>query len=193
MGCTDRKDFHVSDGETFLPVIRWGTDVLMSVAITAITQSAPVVVTAVSHVLPDGWPVAVVSAKGMSQINAARYPPQGPDWQPATVLTADTVKINGINSADFSAYTSGGFLVYSTPMNLTDMTARMVIRDAPLDGVILATLTDTSGITLDNVAKTITPRLATVGLTWAVGYYDLELTDVSGTVVQLLSGSINID
>lgn len=193
MSCLDHRDFCVSAGETFVPTIRWGLATLLSFPITAISQAAPVVVTAVGHQVPSGWSVAVVSAKGMTQINATRYPPQGADWHSATTLTANTVSINDINSADFSAYTSGGFLVYNTPVTLTGMTAVMTIRDAPDDGTVLMTLTEIAGITLDNSAKTIVPKFATAGLTWTTGYYDLELTDTSGTVVQLVNGVITIE
>lgn len=193
MSCIGHRDFCVANGETFLPTIRWGTDTLLSFPITGITQAAPVVVTAAGHLVPDGWPVAIVSAKGMTQINATRYPPQGAGWHPATVLSANTIGINDINSADFSAYTSGGFLIYNTPVTLTGMTARMVIRDAPVDGAILMTLTELAGITINNTGKTIVPKFATAGLTWNIGYYDLELTDTAGTIVQLLSGVITIE
>ena len=153
---------------------------------------APAVVTAVGHGVVAGWQVAVVSAKGMTQINASRFPPSGTDWHPAAILTADTLQLADVNSADYAAYLSGGFLVYNTPVTLTGMTARLIIRDAPVTGNILVTLTEISGITLDNTAKTITPKLATAALTWTVGYYDLELTDSLGVVTQLLTGTISI-
>lgn len=193
MSETDRKDFSVAAGETFLPKIRWGSDVIKGVPITAITKSAPVVVTAVGHAVPAGWPVAVVSAVGMTEINSTRYPPRGNDWHPATVKTADTIELNDINSADFTTYVSGGFLVYNVPVDLAGMTASMVIRDAPDTGAILVTLTHLTGIDLDNVNKIITPRLQTAGLTWTVGYYSLELTDLAGTVVEVLNGTIVIN
>ena len=193
MSCQNTKDFCVNAGETFKPILRWGSDVLISKAITGITQAAPAVVTAVGHSVPDGWQVAVVSAKGMTQINAERFPPAGADWHRATLLTVDTVQLDGVNAADYSAYLSGGFLVYNTPTSLSGMTATMTIRDAPVIGAVLNTLTSTAGIVLDNTAKTITPTLATAGLVWTVGYYDLELTDLNSIVIQVLSGVITIN
>lgn len=195
MSCQNTQDFCVGAGETFQPILRWGSDVLTSRPITAITQAAPVVVTAVGHGIPDGWQAAVVSAKGMTQINAQNFPPVGLDWHKATVLTADTVQLNKVNSADYSAYTSGGFLVYNTPVALAGMTGVFTIRDAPLTGTVLATLTSSpaAGLTLNDMTKQILPVLATAGLTWSVGYYDLELTDAGGKVTQLLTGTITID
>lgn len=189
----NRKDFRVAAGETFQPTIRWATDQITSKPITAISQAAPVVVTAVGHGVPAGWPVAVVSAKGMTQINSARYPPRSSDLHPATVLTADTISINDVNSADFSAYISGGFLVYSTPVSLAGATARMIIRDSPSGGTVLATLTQIAGITLDTTAYTIVPRLETAGVLWTIGYYDLELTDATATITQVIAGAISIE
>lgn len=188
----ERHNFEVAAGATFMPTIRWGTEALVSRAITGISRAAPAVVTAVGHSVPAGWPVAVVSAGGMTQINS-RYPPRASDYHPATVLSADTISINEVNSADYTTYTSGGFLVYHTPMSLVGVTARMIIRDAPGDGTVLETLTELAGITLDTAAFTITPRLETADLTWTLGYYDLELTDATtAVVVQLITGVIAI-
>lgn len=193
MSCLDTRDFSVSSGATFLPTIRWGTQALVSAAISAIDQAVPVSITAPAHGIPDGWPVAVVGARGMTQINATRYPPVERDFHAATVVSSSIVQLNEISSADFSEYASGGYLVYNTPMNLAGVTATMIIRDAPIDGTVLATLTEADGITLDNTLKTIVARLETAGLDWTVGYYDLEMTDTNGTVVQLLSGVITIE
>lgn len=193
MSCLDNRDFCVSAGATFIPTIRWGTQAIISDAITAIAQTVPVSITAAGHSIPDGWPVAIVGVRGMTQLNSTRYPPADRDFHAATVISSSIVELNDVSSADFYEYTSGGFIVYNTPMNLLGMTARMVIRDAPIDGTVLATLTEVVGITIDNTAKTIMPRLETAGLDWSMGYYDLEMTDTSGTVVQLLSGTITIE
>jgi hypothetical protein len=194
MSCQTVRDFCLDIGETFHPSIRWGTDVLISKPIGGITQAAPVVITALSHGVPNGWPVAVVSAQGMTQINATRYPPKGADWHKATVLTNDTISINDINSADYSPYTTGGFLVYSSPISLNGVTATMKIWDNPNEtGTPLLTLTEIAGITLDSVNSTITPRFETTGITWNTGYYDLDITDADGIVTNVLTGTITIN
>lgn len=194
MSCQNKQDFCVGAGETFQPILRWATDVLTSKPITAITQAAPAVVTAATHGMPDGWQVAVVSAKGMTQINAQNFPPQGTDWQKGVLVDPNTVQLNKVNSADFSAYTSGGFLVYNTPVSLVGVTGVFTIRDAPVTGTVLATLTSSpaAGLTLNDTLKQILPKLATAGLSWTLGYYDLELTDSSSNVTQLLTGVITI-
>jgi hypothetical protein len=186
-------NFEARSGETFQPVLRWGTDTLISKTITGISQAAPVVVTAAGHAIPDGWSVAVVSSKGCTGLNAVNFQPRGRDWHAATVLSSSTVQLNEVNSADLPAYTSGGFLVYSTPVDLSAITAAvMTIRDVPGTGTVLKTLAIGTGITLDNTLKTITPSFATAALTWTLGYYDLELTDSAGKITQLLDGTISI-
>ncbi|MDN7541948.1 hypothetical protein [Burkholderia cenocepacia] len=192
--CQNQQDFCVSAGATFHPTVRWATDVLTSVPITGITQAAPPVITAAAHGVPNGWPVAVAAAGGMIQINATRYPPQGPDWQKSTVLSSNTLALSNVSAANYSAYTSGGFLVYNTPAVLTGVTATMTIWDNPdHTGTPLATLTSTGGqIAIDTTAMTLTPKLQTAGLTWTQGYYTFDVTDASGTVTELMRGTITI-
>lgn len=191
--CAERQDFCVAAGETFLPVIRWALSTFDSYAITAITQAAPVVITMNSHAIPNGWPVAVVSAKGMTQINSTRYPPSRSDMHYASYISGTQVSLNDVNSADYTAYTSGGFVVTNTPVDMSGAAARMRIYDAPLNGNLLMTLTDTAGITINNTDRTIRPRIDTAAITWTTGYYDLEMTDAGGVVTQLLTGVINIE
>lgn len=191
--CGKEQDFCVGAGATFHPAIRWGTDVLVSKPITAITQAAPAVITVPAHQVPDGWEVAVVSAKGMTQINAGRYPPSGSDWNLANVVDADTVMLSDINSSDMSAYLSGGFLVYSAPGLAAGMTATMTLWDvATKDDTPLLVLTSGAGIVLDFTKMTITPVLQTAGLAWNLAYFDLDVTDTSGVVTQVMSGVLTI-
>ncbi len=195
---TDRRDFDVELGETFMPTIRWATEELMGIPITAVSQSAPVTITAIGHLVPPGWDVAVVSVRGPTEINATRYPPQGKDWHPATIINDYNVQLNDVNTADFPAYISGGYLVYQVPMKLTGISAEMKIYDAPGGagggGAVLATLSSALGsIVLDLTNKTIVPRLETAGLTWNTGYYELMMTDVSLVAIMLLEGEITIE
>lgn len=186
-------NFEVSPGDTFAQVFRWATGPYITKAITGITRAAPTVVTAVGHGVVAGWPVAVASAGGMVEINASRYPPRGTDWHPATILSADTVELNDVDSTLFTAYTSGGFLVYPTPVTLTGMTATFKVYDNPSHtGTPLVSLTQLAGITLDNTAKTITITFPTASVTWNVGYYELVLTDTSGVVKELAEGTITL-
>lgn len=193
--CTNQQDFCVAAGATLQPVIRWATDVLTTVPISGITQAAPpVVTTATPHGMPNGWPCAVASAGGMIQVNTTRYPPTKSDWQRSANASATQVQLIDLDSTNFAAYTQGGALVFSTPVDLSTVTSvTMKIYDQPdHSGTPLLTLTSPAGIVLDNTAKTITPQLQTAGLTWTTGYYVVDATNSSGVVTELLRGMITI-
>jgi hypothetical protein len=195
MSCDcQEQDFCVALGETFRPTLRWASDTLVSVPITGITQAAPAVVTAPNHGMPNGWPCAVVAAQGMIQINASRYPPRGEDWQKGTVVDVNTVQLNRVSSADYSAYTSGGFLIYQQPQSLAGVTAKMTVWDTPEenDTPLVTLLSTSSGIIIDPVAMTLTPILQTAGLSWQIGYFRFDVTDNTGAVTQLMTGTLTI-
>lgn len=197
MGST--LDICIRKGSTFTKVLRWGAAPLISKAITGITKAAPVVVTAVGHGVPDGWCVAVtgVPVSSMHEINASAYPPKHSDFKKATVLTADTVEINSISSADYTTWTTGGFLVYYTPVDLAGYTARMHIRRTVSSSEIEVTLTtENGGITIDNTEKTISLLIAsteTDDLEFTTGVYDLEMISGLGVVTSLVSGAVTVE
>jgi hypothetical protein len=188
------QDFYVQAGETWHMVVRWGTDELTTVPVTGITQAAPAVVTAPNHGVPYGWPVALNGVQGMTQINARSYPPRGEEWKKSLYVDGNTVALTDVSSADYSAYLSGGFLVYSTPANLTGQQFTLNVYDTPeMNDTPLVTLTNPSGITVDLNAMTIVPLLQTAGVTWQQGYYALMNTDpTSGIVTEILRGVITI-
>jgi hypothetical protein len=192
---TATEDIVIRQGETFRQVLRWETSPIVYKAITAITQSAPVSITCPSHGLLTGWRVAIVSVKGMTNINAAYDPPRNSDYHPITVVDGDTLTINSINSAGFKSYVSGGYLQSNTPQVLTGYTARMDIKDK-VGGTILDSLTDSNGkilIDATNHAITISlSALATAAYAWTSGVYDLELVAATGEVTTLVSGSVSV-
>lgn len=188
------QNFTILQGDTFTRVVRWETLPFIYKAITGITQAAPVVVTAVGHDLKTGWRAAVVSVRGMKEINAEHSPPRDSEFNQVTVPDADHVSFNMINSSDFDAYTSGGYLQYYTPVSLAGFTARMTIKDRK-GGNVLLTLVSPTDIALDDTAHTITITItatATAALTWTKGVYDLELVSGAGAVTKLYTGSITV-
>jgi len=195
MGCNIKETFCVNRGATFVKRFMWDNGVLDSTPITAITQAAPVVVTAASHGLVNGWRAAVVSAGGMVALNSQNYPPKTSDLKLITVVDANNVQFDDINSADFVAYTSGGFLISRQAVSLAGATATMNIRTAPQAGTILKTLTSSpaAGIVLDDSAKTITVTFDTAAETWDFGYFDLEITQASAVIVEISNGTIQIE
>ncbi|WP_025915516.1 hypothetical protein [Herminiimonas sp. CN] len=191
---TVELDLSIRQGATYRHIVRWETQLIAYKPITDVTQTAPVVVTATGHGIPDGWKAAVVSVKGMTQINAAT-PPKKADYRPVTVLSADSIALNDVNAASFAPYASGGYLRFYTPADLAGFTARMSIKDR-IGGTELISLTDANArIVLDDAAKTITLLLSatdTASFAWANGVYDLELVSVAGEVTTLLSGAVSI-
>ena len=189
------KDLTIEQGKTFSQVVRWESLPIVYKPITAITQAAPVRITAASHGLPNGWRVAIVSAKGMTQVNAENTPPKDKDYKLATVVDPNTVELNAVNSAGFKAYTSGGFLQYNTPVSLAGFTARLSIKDKIGGTQLLSLTTENSGITIDDSAKTITLSIsatASAALTWKKGVYDLEMISPAGVVTALISGVVTV-
>lgn len=189
-------DFRIIRGSTFSRVIRWESSPLIYKPITAITKAGPMVISAASHGVPDGWRVTIASAGGIRQANSKQWPPRPSDFKKATVLTAGTLALNDVDSTNFTTYTSGGNLVYYTPVDLAGYTARMMIRSTPeATGTPLLSLVSPTDIVLDNTAKTITITIAadvTEDFTWNAGSYDLEV--VSGSIVtRLLSGNVTTE
>lgn len=187
----------IREGETFTRIVRWETPPFIYKPITAITQAAPVSITAALHGLVTGWRAAVVSVRGMKEINAEYDPPRDSEYQQVTVVDPNTITLNKVNSADFSAYTSGGYLQYYTPVSLSGFSARMTIKDR-VDGTVLATLTSgapDNRIVLDDVNHTITITISatdTALFTFTKGVYDLELVSGAGVVTTLFTGSITV-
>ena len=197
MGYPVRENLTIKKGSTFTRVVRWSAPPFIYKEITAITKAAPAVLTAPLHGLVAGWRFAISDVAGMIQINAKTTPPSIlDDYHKATVLTPNTIEINDLSSASYSAYTSGGYIRYLTPVDLTGYTARMQIRARFTASIILDTLsTANSRITLDNVAKTITllfPEANTTAYTFKTGVYDLELISSGGLVTPFLTGGISI-
>lgn len=196
MSCNDNpQDLEIFQGKTFSRVIRWEAHPYVYKAISAITKTAPVNITATAHGVPDGWRVAIVSVRGMTEINAQNSPPRLTDYFRATYVDANTIQLNDVNAADYSTYTSGGYVQYLTPVSITGYTARMKIKNR-VGGTVLETLTTENGkIALDATNKTITLTLSatdTAAYTFKKGVYDLEMVSGGGVVTAILSGNITV-
>jgi hypothetical protein len=189
------QDIEIVKGKTFDFPVRWENNTYTYSTITGITKAAPAVVSATAHGVPDGWRVAVVSVLGMTQINAKNSPPKDSDFHIATVGTANALSLNDVNSSEYTAYTSGGYVQYWTPVDLSGFTARMSIKDAVGGTELFRLDTTNSRIVVNNTAKTITLTISatdTASLTFAKGVYDLELVSPSGVVTALLAGKITV-
>jgi len=185
-------NYKVYQGSTFEESYRWETQTKVYVPISAITKAAPCVITTSSnHVLPVGWRFQVTGVSGMKDINTV-----GDQYYLATATTNNSITINQINSSSYGAYTSGGVVEYNQPVDLTNYSARMQIRET-LDSatVIHEASTTNNQIVVDNVYKTITiniPASVTQNFTFATAVYSLELYTSIGRVVPFLTGNMTL-
>lgn len=187
-------NFSVRQGVTFDPVLKYSQPHLIVKPITGITKSGQAVITC-SHNLSVDWPVWVVGVVGMTQINHTAE-----DLQRASrayqgyYVAAGSIRLN-VDSSRFSAYTSGGELVYHPPVDLTGYTATMVITPDDATETPI-TLTESAGITLGGANGLISPVIsaATVAAwTWANATYYLNITDGSGVVTPLAYGTFIVE
>ncbi len=195
-------DLAINQGETFSLVVRWETLPLVYKSISGITKGGPATITCAAHGAPDGWLAAVVSAGGMRQINAKHFPPWSSEMHPVTSTGTDSLAFNDVNASSYTAYTSGGSLVYYTPVDMAmGYSARMQVRatvdaeDPPLLSLQSGVDAPLSGITIDNTAKTITVLINatdTAAIDWLTAVYDLELADGSAVITRLLSGNVAV-
>lgn len=189
-------DFTINQGATFNPVLKYSQPQFTVKPITGLTNSGQAVVTAAGHGLTVDWPVWIVGVGGMQQINH-----RSTDLSNASkayfgyFVDANTIRLN-LDTTRFSAYTSGGELLYHPPIDLTNFTARMEIRVNITDADPVVTLTtENGGITLGGAAGTIALLIdatATALLTFLTGVYDLEVVDGSGVVTRILSGNVSV-
>lgn len=191
------QDLTIRRGETFKLTVRWETEPWLYAAIESISRTAPARVTlqAPGADIPDGWRVAVVDAKGMTQLNAANNPPKSKDMRRAKVTGLTQLEFNDISAAAFGAHTTGsGYLAWMTPHSLAGYTARMQIKDR-VGGTVLLSLTSAvdGGITLDDAGKVIEITITAAqaeAITWTSGVYDLELVSAGGIVTALMEGAV---
>jgi hypothetical protein len=120
---TTKLNLTIEQGKTFQRLLRWETTPLVYKAVSAITQAAPARVTATAHGVPPGWNVALTGVRGMTEINASQIPPKDADMHQATVIDANTLELNTVSAADFSAY-AGAAISATTRRTISRATPR---------------------------------------------------------------------
>lgn len=165
--------------------LRLETTNLRFAAIGGMSKSAPLRVTAPNHGILDQWYAAIVDAKGMTQMNAVDANSiRDAEFHQVTLVDADHVDFNGISSALFSTYTSGGYLAYYAPLDLSAYTgARMDIK-RKVGGAVELSLSTTAGtMSIDAATSTVSIALDETDLSAlsARDYvFDIELIRVGG-------------
>lgn len=178
MASPTKINFKVYQGSTFQETLRWESATKVYAPITMISKTAPMVVTATNHGVPQGWRVKITGALGMKEANIS-------DPVIATSVTTDTITFNSINALNYTTYTGGGVLEYNQPVDLAGFTARMQIRQKLEDSTVIKELTtENGGITINNTTKTISLNISatdTAAFSFQTAVYSLEL--VNGAIV----------
>lgn len=190
-----QDDWTIYQGRVFRRVVRWETTPTVFKAITGVTRGAPTSVLCVGHGLSSGWYMAITDVLGMTEINAPANSPRSSDYRQVTVVDPDNFTINDLSSAQFSPYTSGGYIRYNTPKSLSGAVARLQIRDR-VGGTLLLDMSSTTGeISLDDVDHVVIVTIlddVTKLMTYTSAVYDLEIEDSDGDTYVLLTGSIEV-
>lgn len=190
MSAPIKLNFKLYQGSTFREVFRWESSTKVYKPIQAITNSAPVVITAENHAVPLGWRVKVVGAGGMKEINSSED-----QYYLVTAKTDNTVTLNEVNSLKYNAYTNGGVLEYNQPVPLQGYVARMQLRPKVNSDTIFDSLTTENGkLILDQENSVVTiqiPSYVTQDYDFNTAVYSLEL--VSGIeVIPFINGTITL-
>jgi hypothetical protein len=200
------KPLHIVRGKTLSLVIRWEQRTpIISKAITAISFATGFPrLTVASHGIPDGWRSAVVRVAAPKEINSKNDIPRTSDLRETTVIDANTIEYNGLvpvtDGRDWAAYTTGGFVQYHTPKDLTDYEIRVKVKDHVGGTVLLSTELGDAPLNLitavaDNATKSIAIEIDCANetlnetLTWNKGAWEVEGESSTGTVESIIAPS----
>jgi len=196
MACALQKlELCIRKGSTVRIPVRVETDELVWKPITAISQTAPVTLTVMSHGCPDEWLAAVTGVKQPREINAP-LPLKDSGFRRVKAVDSDTVSFNRVDGSVLRPYTSGGHLVYYKPLDLDQyVEARMDVR-TKVGGELLATFTtDDDSLELDNVNRVLwinSAAVLTAAKTYIKGVFDIELINGGGDVRAICSADSTI-
>ena len=187
-----KLNYKVYQGSTFTEAYRWESETKVYVPIQSITKSAPCeITTAEVHNLPVGWRFRVVGAGGMKEINSV-----GENFYIATAVSGSEITINSVNSLQYGTYTTGGVVEYNTPVDISNYSARMQIRENVESTTVIHSATSQNGqVMLSNEFKTITiniPAKITQEFTFETAVYSLELYTAGGIVIPFITGNLTL-
>lgn len=185
MGNLQKLKLSVRKGASVDIPLRIETGTLSFVEISAMSKSAPLMVTAPGHGIPDGWYVAIIDAKGMTELNAENSNSiRDSEFHRVTWIDADTIEFDYISSARFKTYTSGGYLAFYAPMDLSGYTSgRMDVKTRVGGDLMLALNTVDGTLEIEEETSTVWIRLADDALddVSAKDYvFDIELLTATG-------------
>lgn len=185
MSC-ETQEFQIRDDAPLRRVIRWEAPPIVWKPIVSISHGAPATLKVPSHGCPPDWRVEVSSKKSMREIDGFKGR--------ATVVDANTIELNTLNTSGFKPYKGDGFLAYYTPVDMTGMTARLRCYDRK-GGTVLLELDHTDGVTLDVANCKIEMLVTLEQMQTKLGdrkkfYVELDLIDSLGDPNQLLGATV---
>lgn len=181
-------------GATHETAIRISSQTMLYAPISSMAQAAPLEVTSTAHGILDGWQVALIGVKGMTELNAADSNDiKASEYHRCTVVDVDTITIDGISSESFKAYQSGGHLAFRAPADLSGYASgRMDVKAKVGGDVLLTRNTANGGLFIDSATSSVFVRLApttmsVAGLVAKDYVFDIELVTAGGAVDALCS------
>jgi hypothetical protein len=176
----------VTRGKTFECGMLYAESRMLYATLSAISNVAPVRVTATGHGIPDGWPVTVSGIKAPAELNTAADAPLV-----VTVVDADTLEFNELNAATWRGLSGTGVIAFRAPFDLTGCQARAQVR-SKVGGDLLFSWHSDAGQVPDGVIElsVVTSQIilkmtaaVTAALTWSKGVFDVELITPGGSVL----------
>lgn len=190
----------VRRGDTCSRKVRWETKPFVYRPILDITNTAPCRLNVPGHGLTTGRRFAIVSAKGLIELNAKASPPDPKtEYRKATVTDPDWIELNEVNAIDFKKYTGDGFIQYLTPVDISGYDAVLYIKNRRGGDVLftLTTLDNPNGkIVIDTVNRTVefffeVPLTSQFDFSKAV--FDLNMVAPSGRNYTIYSGDLIVE
>lgn len=164
--------------------IRVETGNLKFAPIANIAKSAPArIVTTDPHGIPDGWRVAIVDAKGMTELNADTVSDR--DLTKITAVNSTTIDLDGISSLSFRTHTANtGAVAFYEPKDLSSYTSASMDVKKRVGGDVEVNFNTTDGtLEIDTATNAVWLRSTDVdiaNLTPRDYVFDIELTRPTG-------------
>lgn len=158
--------------------------------ISAVEPTAPLRLSVPGHGLAGDWLAWVAGVTGFSDLNRA---PGRQSPHRVEVIDDNTLEINAISGVGQKP--AGGQLIYQPAVDLAGATARLVVREREEGGAVLLELTTGTGITAGGPGALVIEVSAadTAAITWASGWYHLDVTFPDGTVSRFFRGAVAVE
>jgi hypothetical protein len=182
-----RLDLQIIQGATLRKPLLLMQPVYQYHAISAIQQTAPLLLSVPTHGLVGSWPIWIEGVSGWSELNRDKTREA---FRLAKVIDENTLELNSISGLGRTA--SGGLVVYQPPVDLVGSTAQLMIRDAA--GALLLELSTGNGRLVASDGRLVITLSAaeTAAITWRSARYDLELTMSNGDVTRWAQGDVQV-